>query len=810
MIAAAAVNFKSTLRKLGDKNSPKSPPATSPPLSPTPQRHNPTQEKPRGDSEDNWKDTSESNFVPFREAETEEEVRRKITVRDHHHTRRRSTRRSRGNSVREEWKTRLLSRRRRELGDSKEEPQIEWYTDLQGRLVHIDGWLVLDSRGKPLQRWFRLVRDLLVYYDERQPKDTARKGKVPEGVISMRKIKAIYQNQSQKSQFRIIIQDVSITLGAKDEDDALDWMCALRQAKLQAEQGSQLLGNVDQRTWEEVAKSYDERRECSITVKGRLLFWSKRSLFLQGGILLIKKTKGDSYAEREMSLYGAFIEPGKPDCTIQFVIPQEGNKKPKSYLFRFDSPDLAREWHRCFEIQRNILQQIVDVVLYLYWQRSSHDGPVLYLISLKMAHLLLLACVHFLKKDLNSVKKSISSFASGFSCGTKQKERFSMRDRTYEFLQLTNKISNAKHQGEGTVAVPLLVNDRQIQPSRGRKTQFSASAAQIGRDIASTYEKLENLTKLAKKRSLYDDPTEQIQSLTAVINQDIKNLNSQISYLQQEREILRKNKQTDQHSDSIVNSLKYKLKGATKGFTQVLELRTENLKNQQKEKETFTGASIGRNRSEKVSSLYRNHDPQQEPGDEVAIPMPQQSMAVYQDRYLEDRAEVVANITRTIGELQGIFGQLATLVAEQHESIQRIDENVEATSSRVAEAQNELLKYLNSISNNRTLVLKPDGIPREISLKTGRTNVLYLNNIMQFNPPNTNPPRDDTQPNITGGRPEMGGQGERPHNDLNSDVRPPHGDDITPPGLDFNRGPTGPSFGGPPGGGGSNLPFHQG
>jgi len=286
-----------------------------------------------------------------------------------------------------------------------------------------------------------------------------------------------------------------------------------------------------------------------------------------------------------------------------------------------------------------------------------------------------------------------------------------MRDRTYQFVQLVNKLSDAKNSTNGTpVNAPLLGLDRQTQPIKNRKTQFSSSAAQIGRDIAATYDKLETLTKLAKKRSLYDDPTEQIQSLTSVINQDIKNLNSQITYLQQERESLRKNKQMDQHSDSVLGSLKHKLKNATKGFSQVLELRTENLKTQQKEKENFTGTSLGRNhRTEKISSLYQSNHTQRE-GDEIAIPMPleqQQSVAVMnQDRYLEDRVNAVETITKTMSELQSIFSQLATMVDDQQHSIDRIDQNIEVTSSRVQEAQNELLKYLNSISNNRTLVLK--------------------------------------------------------------------------------------------------------
>ena len=55
---------------------------------------------------------------------------------------------------------------------------------------------------------------------------------------------------------------------------------------------------------------------------------------------------------------------------------------------------------------------------------------------------------------------------------------------------------------------------------------------------------------------------------------------------------------------------------------------------------------------------------------EVAIAMPQQVLLT-QDRYLSSRADAVASIERTIGELQNIFRNLATLVAEQQEQIER-------------------------------------------------------------------------------------------------------------------------------------------
>ena len=82
---------------------------------------------------------------------------------------------------------------------------------------------------------------------------------------------------------------------------------------------------------------------------------------------------------------------------------------------------------------------------------------------------------------------------------------------------------------------------------------------------------------MAKRKSLFDDPTIEIQELTTVINQDIKNLNGQIAFLQQQQSSAygRPNKQVESHTSTIVKSLKNKLQKTTKGFTQILEIRTE-------------------------------------------------------------------------------------------------------------------------------------------------------------------------------------------------------------------------------------------
>ena len=83
---------------------------------------------------------------------------------------------------------------------------------------------------------------------------------------------------------------------------------------------------------------------------------------------------------------------------------------------------------------------------------------------------------------------------------------------------------------------------------------------------------------VAKKTSVFDDPTVEIQELTAVIKQDITALNSAVVDLQ-----LLANSQNEgslssdssAHSTTVVDNLKNSLMNATKEFKEVLTLRNE-------------------------------------------------------------------------------------------------------------------------------------------------------------------------------------------------------------------------------------------
>ncbi|KAF7152844.1 hypothetical protein RHSIM_Rhsim01G0091400 [Rhododendron simsii] len=272
---------------------------------------------------------------------------------------------------------------------------------------------------------------------------------------------------------------------------------------------------------------------------------------------------------------------------------------------------------------------------------------------------------------------------------------------------------------------------------------------------------------MAKRTSVFDDPTTEIQELTAVIKQDITALNSAVVDLQfvcnSQNESANISTDTTTHSATVVDNLKNRLMSATKEFKEVLTMRTENLKVHENRRQLFSATSSKdatnpfvrqrplasrsaastsaspppwANESASQSQLFprKQADGESQPLLQQQQHQQQQQMVPLQDSYMQSRAEALHNVESTIHELSNIFTQLATMVSQQGELAirfvhrcllhichtlvlsmpssldnfmgARIDENMDDTLANVEGAQGQLVRYLNSISSNRWLMIK--------------------------------------------------------------------------------------------------------
>jgi syntaxin 5 len=321
----------------------------------------------------------------------------------------------------------------------------------------------------------------------------------------------------------------------------------------------------------------------------------------------------------------------------------------------------------------------------------------------------------------------------------------SIQDRTNEFRSILQQVQKQRHQSSkiGAQRQSLLTPAQQAQNGtadvqKPRRSEFARRAAEIGRGISSTMAKLEKLAQLAKRKTLFDDRPLEINELTYIIKQDLSALNAQISSLQglaRQGTSAATSAQQSEHAKNVVFLLQGKLTDVSVNFKDVLELRTQNIKASRSRTENFVSSvsshALQPAPSTSASPLYATPSRNSPAPYNPALGLNQSSQhdvltlnpgassdsqlllmeeAQPQNAYIQQRGEAIEAIERTISELGGIFGQLASMVSEQSEMIQRIDANTEDVVDNVQGAQRELLKYWGRVQGNRWLVAKMFGV----------------------------------------------------------------------------------------------------
>lgn len=310
-----------------------------------------------------------------------------------------------------------------------------------------------------------------------------------------------------------------------------------------------------------------------------------------------------------------------------------------------------------------------------------------------------------------------------------------IQNRTFEFQQCVSSYDKINRRQQGP-------QRQDNQPAK--KSRFSQQASIIAKDIAHTTELLLKLALLAKKKPLFDDRPVEIGELTYVIKQDIFKIEQSIQNLQRfaKGELsIQMDSQVTQYSKNVLNLLNSKMKNVSGEFKNVLELRQKNELMNKTRTENFLSAATNRRQNSLTplsdggdsgkgtganNSLHNlgenpylltvgaEEEASQNGGNEL-LSIPDQTrqlllMEEQSNEYLQQRNSAVETIEATINEVGNLFQQLATMVTEQGETIQRIDQNVEDIDMNISGAQRELLKYYAHISNNRWLFLKIFGV----------------------------------------------------------------------------------------------------
>jgi len=315
-------------------------------------------------------------------------------------------------------------------------------------------------------------------------------------------------------------------------------------------------------------------------------------------------------------------------------------------------------------------------------------------------------------------------------------------DRTAEFVSVVN-IYKEKRNADPQIRTQNNLNLNN-KPGGGvavvaQRQQFNAHAKVLGSDLAKTFEKLEKLTMLCKKRSLFDDRPIEISELTHIIKKDIDGLQLGITKLGEcARQIpsLKGRSDVNKQTNTQVKELTNRIGVASKSFLNVMELRRENIKIQNERKSHFQGSSNSTSINDGVRKRKQN-----QPGQAFAAftaensnslllqdekkakensNVPQDAifgsnyqdtqLLVQEDIYLKEREQNMVSIESAIVDIGNVMRQLGMMVKEQSEVIGRIDQNVENAEMNIESAHGEILKYFQSVTNNRWLMVKVFGV----------------------------------------------------------------------------------------------------
>ena len=341
----------------------------------------------------------------------------------------------------------------------------------------------------------------------------------------------------------------------------------------------------------------------------------------------------------------------------------------------------------------------------------------------------------------SSLHQSSASLASSSSSSSQQPNRLFTnptlpRSSSAQFPSHSS--SNSSSSLDDTKeSSPLLPHPSSSSSSSSPpQSQFNVAASDISRSLGALSDKLERLGRLVQKKSLFDDPTREIEELTHYVKVDLEAIEQALSALDafvrreggkggKEDALGGQSVHGQSHAKAVVDNLRALLKKQTGAFMEVLQTRTRNMKEQNTRRKLFENNATptplrqrGGQRYDglseaslpSISSSSASVDLEPHTADDPVASSSSQLQAFEEpsttDAYLTSRATAVESIESTIHELGSMYTRLTALVSQQEEVILRIDSNLDETAVNMERGHQELLKYFDGISGNRMLILK--------------------------------------------------------------------------------------------------------
>ena len=173
-------------------------------------------------------------------------------------------------------------------------------------------------------------------------------------------------------------------------------------------------------------------------------------------------------------------------------------------------------------------------------------------------------------------------------------------DRTSEFLALARSLPDSSLPPKPPTSTSSLASNASGRYNHNDTSfvqlrDFHTTAGGISRDIAGTSAMLGELTRLVKQKSLFQDDSHKVNDLVVRIKSSIENLNGRLDdagrQIAQQKRTFGKNSQVGQQTTNLVEQLREEFGQAAGGFKDILQQRTDVMKETDDRKRQIYGSN---------------------------------------------------------------------------------------------------------------------------------------------------------------------------------------------------------------------------
>lgn len=287
-------------------------------------------------------------------------------------------------------------------------------------------------------------------------------------------------------------------------------------------------------------------------------------------------------------------------------------------------------------------------------------------------------------------------------------KRSFQRDRTAEFKKYVQ--THQELTGKTTIHV-------RPNSHRTQKSQFTQAALNVSSGITETTKLVTTLAKMVKSgTAVFDSGDQEITMITTAVTEQINCLKHDLTILDSSKSEAATGHQAT-HTTRVVHDLRCNVKSVTKTFEQALtETIRKKTQAHERNKEIGFGDSDRRRRRKRRQkrdlNKYILDDKQRQIPEIEPLIMPQQDQLTEQRQslYYEDRLTDVQKIEQMLREVQSIFTQFNTILADQDHTINSLEEATETFSANTENTLVTLGDMRDGLQSNKWLVLRIMGI----------------------------------------------------------------------------------------------------